>query len=110
LVIAKGLDEVGVGPGFLAFVKVVLSPPHREQDHRNVSCPPAGLNGMTEVVSVDFRHDHIGDDEVRPRLASEKEPLFAVGGGQAFKTFCSDGFLQRVADVRFVVDDEDFSS
>jgi hypothetical protein len=104
---AKGLDEVGVGPDSLAFTDVFLHRLHREQDHGNVSRPTAGLYGMTEFVPVDLRHDHIGNDEVGSRLACEKKPLFTVGGGEAFKSFRRDHFLQRVADVRFVIDDED---
>ncbi len=53
-----------------------------QQDHRYVARPLVLFHGPAEIVSVQSRHHHVADDDVRDLLLSLDQSLPSVGGFQ----------------------------
>ena len=55
------------------------------------------------------RHHHVEDDQVRPMLLGDLQPLATVGGGDDAEAFAFHVEANELDDVRLIVDDENGS-
>ncbi len=60
-----------------------------------------------ELQPVHLRHLDVEEDDVGFFLARQVEPLLGAGGRGALVPFVLEDHPQRLADVFFVVDDQD---
>src|SRR5581483_4068826 len=101
------LSNVIVGAGGKAFHgvrKIGLSSQHKD---RKIMGGGVGSQPLADFVAVETRHVDIQDDDVRRIRFRQLETLDSVLGGKDGVFSLREYLVEQLADVIFVVDDED---
>ena len=101
------LRDVLVGPLRVAGEDVIGLLARRQHDDRQPRGRGFGAQAPGELEAVQVRHRDIGDQEVWPLLADLAEGLIPVGGGRDDVAMLLQERLDQLADLAFVVDEED---
>jgi hypothetical protein len=76
-----------------------------DQDHRDVG--RAVEDVLQDLEPADLGHHQVGDDDVEAPAVEELDRLRAVGGLDDLVALALEGRGEDLAEVRFVVDDEE---
>ena len=100
---AEWLRDVVVGPDREPDERVDLVGACGEHDHVDVGL---GAETPEHLDTVDARHHHVEEHEIRMPIACEVEGFDAVGGGVDLEALGLQIAAHEVADPAFVVGDE----
>jgi hypothetical protein len=75
---AERLDQIVVGAGVHAFDAALLARARGEHDHRRVARARVGAQRAQEPESVEPRHHHVGEHEIRTAIAHRLERRLSV--------------------------------
>ncbi len=77
------------------------------EDHRDGGDLLLGPQRLDEMVAVHARHQDVGDDQVGPLAARQRQAVDAVGGGQQAVLLEAQQGQQELPVQHMVVDDQD---